>query len=89
MESRGIILVLAEVSITCSRYGDGCFESVYRGFESLLPSLNGKAGVLRAALVGSHQTGPASHIGPHHQGGVPASASPEKTEARSWESHSR
>ena len=30
------------------------FESVYRGFESLLPSLNGKAGVLRAALVGSH-----------------------------------
>jgi hypothetical protein len=39
MKTDGIMTVDVEVKHPCSGYGKGGFESVYRGFESLLPSL--------------------------------------------------
>jgi hypothetical protein len=40
MMSDGIINERSGVNNTCSGVGNGYFESVYRGFESLLPSLS-------------------------------------------------
>ena len=39
MKTDGIMTVEVEVKHPCSGYGSVHFESVYRGFESLLPSL--------------------------------------------------
>jgi hypothetical protein len=39
MKTDGIMTVDVEVKHSYSGHGNGGFESVYRGFESLLPSL--------------------------------------------------